>query len=183
MSRMIAADAASDPVLKDAYDQITRTRGYVSNILASLSHAPEGLKRFAAFGEYVRYEVSIPGRTRELVILGIARGIEYGWVHHYPHALKAGVSEEELRQLKAGALAPSLSASERAAIGYAQAFANLGNVSDATFAALKAHFSERQITDITLIAAYFVALGSIMNAFRVELEPESTLAQRKEREG
>ena len=74
-------------------------------------------------------------------------------------------------------------ASERAAIGYAQAFANLGNVSDATFAALNAHFSERQITDITLIAAYFVALGSIMNAFRVELEPESTLAQRKEREG
>jgi hypothetical protein len=70
----------------------------VSNILASLSHAPEGLKRFASCGEYVRYEVKVPGRTRELAILGIA-------------------------------------------------------------------------------------LGSIMNAFRVELEPESTLAKRKEREG
>ncbi len=183
MSRIKPADPASSPMLKEAYEQITRTRGYVSNILASLSHAPAGLARFSALGEYVRYEVDIPGRTRELVILGIARGIEYGWVHHYPHALKAGVTEAELSQLKAGTLAPSLSAAERAAIEYGQAFANLGNVPDATFNALQRHFSERQITDITLIAAYFVALGSIMNAFQVELEPASTLAQRREREG
>ena len=117
------------------------------------------------------------------IMLGIARGIEYGWVHHYPHALKAGVTEEELRQLKAGTLASSLSVPERAAIEYGQAFANLGNVPDSTFAALKANFSERQITDITLIAAYFVALGSIMNALQVELEAPATLAQRREREG
>jgi len=182
MSRMTPADAVSDPVLKEAYEQISRTRGYVSNILASLSHAPDGLKRFAAYGEYVRYEVAIPGRTRELLILGIARGIEYGWVHHYPHALKAGATEEELRQLKAGTLAATLSEAERAAIRYGQEFANLGKVSDTTFEELKRHFSARQITDITLISAYFVALGSIMNAFQVELEPESTLAKRKERE-
>jgi alkylhydroperoxidase family enzyme len=180
---MTPAESGSDPVLKETYDQITRTRGYVSNILASLSHAPEGLKRFAALGEYVRYEVGIAGRCRELLILGIARGIEYGWVHHYPHALKAGASEEELRLLKAGALASTLSAAERAAIRYGQEFANLGKVSDATFAQLEAHFSARQITDITLIAAYFVALGSIMNAFQVELESESTLAKRRERDG
>ena len=183
MSRMTPADAASDPVLAEAYEQITRTRGYVSNILASLSHAPEGLTRFAALGEYVRYEVKVPGRTRELVILGIARGIEYGWVHHYPHAVKAGVTEAELSELKAGSLAKTLSAAERAAIRYGQEFANLGNVSDAVFAELRAHFSERQITDLTLVSAYFVALGSIMNAFQVELEPQSMLAKRKEREG
>ncbi|MCC6532602.1 MAG: carboxymuconolactone decarboxylase family protein [Burkholderiales bacterium] len=183
MSRMNPADASQDAVLQQTYDRITRTRGYVSNILASLSHAPVGLERFATLGEYVRYEVKVPGRTRELAILGIARGIEYGWVHHYPHALKAGVTEEELRQLKAGKLAPTLSAAEQAAVRYAQEFASLGNVADGTFAALKEQFSDRQITDLTLIAAYFVALGSIMNAFRVELEPESTLAKRKEREG
>jgi alkylhydroperoxidase family enzyme len=182
MSRLSKADENKDPVLKEAYDRITLTRGYVSNILASLGHAPEGLKRYAAFGEYVRYEVKIPGRTRELVILSIARGIEYGWVHHTPHALKAGVTAEELRQLKEGTLAPTLSEAERAAIRYGQEFADIGNVSDATFAAMKQHFTERQITDISLVAAYFVSLGSLMNAFRVELEPPSELAKRRERE-
>jgi alkylhydroperoxidase family enzyme len=178
---MPTADPDKDPVLKAAYEQITRTRGYVSNILASLSNAPEGLKRFAAFGEYVRYEVEIPGRTRELVILAIARGIEYGWIHHYPHALKAGVTEEELSQLKTGALASTLRADERAAIVFAQEFAHGGNVADATFASLEQHFTPRQITDITLVCAYFIGLGSIMNAFRVELEPDSQLAKRIER--
>lgn len=181
MSRMPPADPDQDAVLKSTYEQITRTRGYVSNILASMSNAPEGLRRFAAFGEYVRYEVKIPGRTRELVILAIARGIEYGWVHHYPHAIKAGVTAEELAQLKSGKLADSLSMDEQAAIRYAQEFAQGGNVSDTTFAALKSQFSPRQITDITLVCAYFIGLGSIMNAFRVELEPDSQLAKRIER--
>ena len=182
MKRMTPADG-SDPVLEEAYDRITETRGYVSNILASLSHAPEGLKRFAAFGEYVRYEVSFPGRTRELVILGIARSIEYAWVQHYPHGIKAGLKPEELEQLKAGNVPTTLSEPEQAALRYAQEFANLGNVSDSTFAALGKHYSQRQITDLTLLAAYFIGLGSIINAFRIELEPEQVLAKRKEREG
>jgi len=155
----------------------------VSNILGSLSHAPEGLKRFASLGEYVRYELTIPGRTRELVILAIARSIEYAWIHHYPHALKAGVTAEELQQLKAGTLSSTLSESEQAAIRYGQEFANLGNVSDATFMALKQHYSERQITDLTLLAGYFLVLGSTINAFRIELEPAATLAKRRERTG
>ena len=179
--RISKADATQDPALQQTYDQISRTRGYVSNILGSFSHAPEGLKRFASLGEYVRYELTIPGRTRELVILAIARSIEYAWIHHYPHALKAGVTAGELEQLKAGTLSPTLSASEQAAIRYGQEFANLGNVSDATFAALKQHYSERQITDLTLLAGYFLVLGSTINAFRIELEPESTLAKRRER--
>jgi 4-carboxymuconolactone decarboxylase len=180
---MSKADPMRDPVLREAFDQITRTRGYVANILASLAHAPEGLKRFAALGEYVRYETSLTGRTRELFILGIARGIEYGWIHHYPHAIKAGVTPSELAELKAGSFAASLSGAERAAIRYGQEFANLGNVSDTTFSELARHFSERQITDLTLVAGYFVALGCTMNALRVELEPESELAKRREREG
>lgn len=181
MSRMPNADPNADPVLKETYDEITRTRGYVSNILASLSNAPTGLKRFADFGAYVRYEVKVAGRTRELVILAIARGIEYGWIHHYPHALKAGATEAELAQLKEGKLAATLRPEERAAIGYAMEFVQGGNVSDATFGALKEHFTDRQITDLTLIGAYFIGLGSIMNAFRVQLEPDSQLAKRIER--
>lgn len=181
MGRMQSADPDQDPVLRQTYEEIARTRGYVSNILASLGNAPTGLKRFAEFGAYVRYEVKVTGRTRELVILAIARGIEYGWIHHYPHALKAGATADELDQLKAGILAPTLRADERAAIGYAMEFVQGGNVSDATFATLKQHFDARQITDLTLICAYFIGLGSIMNAFRVELEPDSQLAKRIER--
>ena len=47
-------------------------------------------------------------------------------------------------------------------------------VSDATFAELKKHYSARQITDLTLLTAYYLTLGSTINAFRIELEPHYT---------
>ena len=171
MQRITPADEKKSPELAAIYEHITDTRGYVSNILKAFSHAPEGLKCFAALGEYARYKTQLPDRTREMVILGIARGIQYAWSHHQPHAVKAGVTQQELDALNAGRFPETLSASEKAAIVYGQEFANGGNVSDETFANLRKHYSERQITDLTLIAAYFIGLGASINAFRMQLEP------------
>ena len=114
--------------------RITETRGYVSAVLMSLSHAPAGLDAFARLGEYARYGTELPGRVREL----------------------------------AGTIAPA----EKAAIRCAREFGQGGKVSDAAFAALERRFSERQITDLTLLCGYFLALGSIIHAFRVELESQ-----------
>jgi 4-carboxymuconolactone decarboxylase len=172
MQRITPADENQDPQLARTYDHIRNTRGYVSNILKAFSHAPEGLACFAALGEYARYKTQVPDRTREMMILGIGRGIQYAWTHHYPHAVKAGVTQEELDAINEGRYPSTLSAPEKAAIRYGQEFANGGNVSDETFAELKKHYSERQITDLTLIAAYFIGLGASINAFRMELEPE-----------
>ena len=171
MQRIQPANPEGDAQLRATYERITKTRGYVSNILMSLSHAPAGLEAFAAYGEYVRYGIQVPGRVRELCILAIARGNQYAWSHHHPHAIKAGVTQQELDALESNALADSLSAAERAAIRYAREFAQGGKVADDTFAELRKHYSERQITDLTLLAGYFMVLGATISAFRIELEP------------
>jgi alkylhydroperoxidase family enzyme len=171
MQRITPADEQKNPELAKAYERIKKTRGYVSDILKAFSHAPEGLECFAALGEYARYKTQVPARTREMVILGIARGIQYAWSHHHPHAIKAGVTQQELDALNEGRYAETLSGPEKAAIQYGQEFANGGNVSDETFAELKKHYSQREITDLTLIAAYFIGLGASINAFRMQLEP------------
>lgn len=171
MQRIKPADPTENAQLAAAYERITKTRGYVSNILMSLSHAPQGLERFAAFGEYVRYGADLPGRARELAILAIAAGNQYAWSHHHPHAIKAGVTQHELDALEAHEFAGSLSDSEKAAIRYVREFAKGGNVADETFGELRKHYSERQITDLTLLAGYFMALGATVTAFKVELEP------------
>jgi 4-carboxymuconolactone decarboxylase len=170
MQRIQPANPDDSASLKATYERITKTRGYVSNILMSFSHAPEGLERFAALGEYVRYGVELSGRVRELAILTIATGNQYAWSHHHPHAIKAGVTQGELDALEKGKFADSLSAAEKAAISYAREFAK-GNVGDGTFAELRKHYSDRQITDLTLLAGYFMALGSTISAFRIALEP------------
>jgi 4-carboxymuconolactone decarboxylase len=178
MPRITPADEKNNPSLAKVYAQITQTRGFVSDILKVFSHAPEGLERFAAFGEYVRYRTDLPARTREFAILAIARGNQYAWSHHYPHAVKAGLLQSELDALNDGHFADSLSAAEKTAARYAQEFANGGKMGDDTFAALKALYTERQITDLTLLAGYFLALGSTISALRVELEAHFKPAMR-----
>ena len=171
MPRITPADEKYNPLLAKVYAQITKTRGLVADILKTFSHAPEGLERFAALGEYVRYRTELSARTRELAILAIARGNQYAWSHHYPHAVKAGLLQAEIDALNDGRFADTLSAPEKAAARYTREFANGGKVGDETFAELKAHYTDRQITDLTLLAGYFLALGSTVSALRVELEP------------
>ena len=176
MQRIQPMSPEGNPQLAAAYKRITETRGYVSAILMSLSHAPAGLDAFAKLGEYVRYGTELPGRVRELAVLAIAAGNQYAWSHHHPHAIKSGVSQQELDSLESGgALADTIAPAEKAAIRYAREFGQGGKVGDETFAEARRHFSERQITDLTLLCGYFMALGATITAFRVELEPQFAL--------
>jgi alkylhydroperoxidase family enzyme len=171
MQRIEPLSQEGNDQLAATYERITATRGYVSAILMSLSHAPAGLDAFARFGEYVRYGTELPGRVRELSVLAIAVGNQYAWSHHHPPAIRAGVTQQELDSLESGGtLAETISAAERAAIRYAREFAQGGRVTDETFAEARRHFSERQITDLTLLCGYFRALGATITAFRVQLE-------------
>ena len=170
--RLPPIDESANPEAAAVFAQIKQTRGNVSHVLRSLGHAPQGLRAFAGYGEYVRYRTTLSGRVRELTILALARGNQYAWTHHAPFALKEGVTQAELDQLNAGALASTLSGAECAAIAYAREFAQGGNVGDATFAAARREFDERAVTDLTLLCGYFIALASVINALRIELEPD-----------
>ncbi|MEO7727064.1 MAG: carboxymuconolactone decarboxylase family protein, partial [Burkholderiales bacterium] len=134
-ARLPVADERADAALAEVFAGIAKTRGKVSDVLRGLGHAPDGLRAFAEYGEYVRYRTTLSGRVRELAILALARGNQYAWTHHAPVALKEGVTQAELDELNAGMFAQTLSGAERAAIGYAREFAQGGNVGAATFAA------------------------------------------------
>jgi 4-carboxymuconolactone decarboxylase len=171
MQRIPPVDDESDDLIKQVYGQIRATRGHVSGILKSLGHAPAGLKAFAELGEYVRYQAAIPNRTRELLILAIARGNQYAWSHHHGPALKAGVTQAEMDAINDARVPDSLNASERSAVEYGRAYASGGQVSDEIFADLKKQWSTSQIVDLTLMAGYYLSLGSTAAVFQLELEP------------
>lgn len=70
MPRLEPASPESSEALKEILDSIAASRGWVSNALRSLSHAPEGLRRFHAVGHYGRYDTDLSERERELVRRG-----------------------------------------------------------------------------------------------------------------
>jgi len=182
MSRLPLVNEEDSSEAAAVYAEIAGSRGRVLNVFRSLGHAPEGLRRLAALGEYARFQAQLSERLRELVILATARanGCQYEWTQHVPLALRVGVTQAEVDALNAGAVPTGLDPREDAAVRYVQELGRDRHVSDAAFAAVRAQFDERGLTDLTLVTAYYTALGMALNAFEVDLQPgqEPLLAEK-----
>jgi alkylhydroperoxidase family enzyme len=168
------ADTSSGE-LKEIFDNIQKSRGWVSNALRSLAHAPEGLTKFQAVGHYGRYGTELTEIQRELIIMITGRGSAYAWGHHAPLGRQAGMSEDQIAAIKAGRVPDGLSAQDASLCAYVFAFTTLNGVDDKVFDALKGHFTPRQIVDISLTSGYYLALGACLIAFEVALEPPEIL--------
>lgn len=168
-------DPATHPELKKVYDEIAASRGWVSNAMQSLANAPEGLRRFAHFGDYVRYHTELTERVRELVIVTVGHKVRYAATHHAGLAVQAGIPREAVDDILAGKVPASLPEPERLVVRYVLEFVSADSVPDATFDEMRKHYSERAITDVTLLAAYYLAYGTMIKCFRVELESKDKL--------
>ena len=71
-------------------------RGGLRGPLAMWLHRPEFADRAQAFGQYCRYDSSLPAILSELAILVTARcwGAEYEWFAHKRIALEAGLNPD-----------------------------------------------------------------------------------------
>jgi 4-carboxymuconolactone decarboxylase len=162
---------------KAVFRKVAASRGFVSNLLRSLGHAPEGLNRFMSLGHYARYGTELTEMQRELVVCIIGRNIAYAWAHHAPMAIQAGLSEAQMAELKSGRTPSGLAEPERALCDFAFGFSALKGVPPDAWSALKRHFTPRQCTDVALLAAYFLAAGSLIIGMELEIEPPEVLAQ------
>jgi 4-carboxymuconolactone decarboxylase len=170
------ADAAADPTLAGLFERVAASRGWVSNAMRGFAHAPEGLGVFSAVGHYGRYGTALTEVQRELVILLVGRGVPYAWAHHAPLGLQAGISPSQINTIQQGAVPGDLPEADRALCAYVLSFLAGQGTAPAVRDPLLAHFSPRQVTDITLLAAYYLALGTSILALGVEVEPPEVLA-------
>ena len=175
MSRLPPADPAKDANLESVYEEIRQTRGFVSNALAAIGHAPEGLKHLARLGAYTKYQTDLPERMREFSILCAGRKVPYAFHHHSALALQAGIPQAAIDDVGAGRVPASLPANEQAIARFVFELFSPTSVSDATMAEMAKHYTPRQITDVALSATYYRALGTMVLAFKVEVESGDVL--------
>ena len=175
MNRLPPADEKNDPEVAAVFAELAASRGWVSNALRSLGHAPEALRRFASLGDYARYHSRLSERLREIVIITTGRGTPYAVFHHVPLSLQAGLTRAEIDSLLAGTVPPTFGATDAAVARYVLEFASGKPVTDATFHALRQVMSPREITDVTMTSVYYVALAMVIATMGVEVEPEERL--------
>jgi 4-carboxymuconolactone decarboxylase len=135
-------------------------------------HSPELLSRGQKLGLYARFQSSLPQRLSELCILMMAAHWKAAgeWVDHAPIARDLGVDAEALEALRKGQPAKFKNADEIAAYDLAQELLNKRDVSDVTYARVKAVLGERGILDLIAVLGYYGLIAMSMKAFA--LKPE-----------
>ena len=143
-------------------------------------HSPELLSRGEKLGLYARFQSSLPQRLSELCILMIAAHWKAAgeWVDHAPIARELGVDSHALEALRKGLPAEFKNSDERAAYELAQELLNKRDVSDATYARVKAVLGERAILDLVAVLGYYSLIAMSMKTFA--LQPEGVADPFKE---
>ena len=155
MARISLIDENASPEIAAIAQRIRGGRGGVLHpFYEALLHAPALATAWYDFNNAVRFGNRLDERSRELVIMRVAvlTGCEFVWsVHEAKYAVPAGVEPAEMAALRAPDRASGFSPRDQAMLDYVDAMTRDVKVSDAVFDALRPHFSEPEIMELTVI--------------------------------
>ncbi len=145
--------------------------GKLLNLYRMLLHSPPVAEGWLAFLTAIRQKCSLPARVRELVIMRIAvlNAAEYEFQAHLPFAKKERVSDAQVAALRTGDTA-SFAEGERAALAYAEAMTRTIRVPDDVFAAVRRHFAEREMVELTATIGAYNLVSRFLEALQVDHE-------------
>jgi 4-carboxymuconolactone decarboxylase len=129
-----------------------------------LLRSPVLAARWRAMFDYLRFNSSVPLRLNEFAILIQARALtsQVEWYAHAPMALKAGLAEAVIADLKEGRRPATMQADEAVVYDLLTEYWNAHAVSDATFKRARAIFTEQQIVDLTVISGGYAMVAMLL---------------------
>ncbi len=115
-------------------------------------------------------------RFRELAILrtAIAGDCRFEYSQHLKVARAVGISDAKLKALKSWATSEHFDQAERAVMAAADELISRNLVEDATFAALKRHFTDEQIVELFMVIATYRMHGLLVRALHLEFDNDTT---------
>jgi 4-carboxymuconolactone decarboxylase len=154
------------------------SRGTMLNIFKTLLNHPDAMRGFMGWGSYVLSKKNtLPGREREIVVLrtGFLCRSGYEWTQHVPIGQRAGLNDAEIIAIKEGPEAKGWSAPDVTLLRACDELHARQFVSDKTWQALKAHFSERQCMDVVFTVGQYTQVSMLLNTFGVQLDEGQVL--------
>lgn len=143
------------------------------NLYRALGNHPGLVAAWTEFANAIRHDSRTPRALRELMILRtaqIARS-EYEWAHHLRMARKAGVPEAQVAALAGWRDSNAFDVRQRAALALTEGVMAC-NVTDEVHAELKRHFNDAEFVELSLTAAFYAMVSRMLDAMRVELDPD-----------
>jgi 4-carboxymuconolactone decarboxylase len=175
MARISYIEENKHPELAETIGTIRAgRRGSLLNLYKLLLHSPALALSWLDLISTARFKSALDGRLREIVVvrIGYVNETEYVIKQHVPQlSVPEGLSTAESDALAAWQNSNFFDARERAALAYADAMTRDIAVPDAVFDALRAHFSERQIVELTVLIGIYNMHTRVFRALRID--PES----------
>ena len=132
----------------------------------ALLRSPVLGQRMFSLLDYLRFNTSVDRRLNELAILIQARlwTSQVEWYAHQPIAIKAGLSESVIADLKAGRRPAGMKADEAIVYDLCMELSTTHRLSDATWKRAKEVFTDQQLVDLITTSGTYVTLAMLMNA-------------------
>ena len=171
MPRIAPLDPPYAPELQQQFDRIMQGAPPLL-LFRAIASSPRAWQKFTAGSLLDRGPLSL--REREIVIdrTCALTGCEYEWgVHVTTFAGPARLTDEQIRAtVLEGPDAPCWSPGERALIAAVDALHHRATLSDAEFAALRAHYDDAKILEIVLLCGFYHTVSYIANGLALPLE-------------
>jgi len=147
----------SRPELASIEANILKERGRISHLYKVLLNSPDIAQGWESLLTAVRNRSSLPASLKELMILRVAvlNRAQYEFDAHRPHAINAGVSEEQIQLIQQDKITAGFTPLEILVMEFTDAMTRDIQVPDTLYSSVKAHFNDREILEVvTTIAAY-----------------------------
>ena len=171
MSRIAPLSPPYAPEIQEQFDRIMRGAPPLV-LFRVMAGQPRAWEKFRGGGLLDRGPLSL--HEREIVIdrTCALNGCEYEWgVHVTAFAQAAHLADEQVRATVLGdADAPCWSEAERAMLAAVDALHHRATLSEAEFAALKAHYDEAKILEIIQLCGFYRTVSYLANSLKLPLE-------------
>jgi alkylhydroperoxidase family enzyme len=144
------------------------------NALGMLARHPELTQAFNHFNGHVLFGTSLSPRQRELLVLRVAalRDATYEWTQHVVLAADAGLGDGDVARVAEGPDAPGWSPLEQAMVRAADELVRDAELTEPTWAALRAELDDHQLMDLVFTVGCYDLLAMAFRTFAVELDDD-----------
>jgi alkylhydroperoxidase family enzyme len=172
MARIPFPDPATQPV--EVRDKLQRLGNL--NVTRMLAHSPALMNAYAKLGSHLLLKGSLDPVLREAVILRIGQlcGSDYEWHQHVSVAKAVGMPEAMLSAIAAQRF-DELPTDVALAVEMAEEIHRDHSVSDASFAAARAHFSDEQLVELVLLPGFYIMTAGYLRSLAIEVEDTGPL--------
>jgi alkylhydroperoxidase family enzyme len=164
---------------REVYAGVLRQWGRISNFSKVLAHQPAALAGWMLPNESIRLKnvKADPDyvKVQQLVIIKTSalNGSAYCMSHNVPLGKKVGLTEAQIAAAQGNdyMTSPHLDERQKAAVRWAEAVTRMtARDDDDAFAAMKQHFTEKQIVELTVFCGMWNYSNRLCEALHVDLE-------------